>query len=149
RPDLHPPKRHPRGAIRASWAVIAQTLVTLAIIFGASQLFVRQLEWAGPALGLPAAVVALLLSPIATELPEVLNASIWVRQGKTHLALANLSGAMMIQATVPSGIGILGGFNWSSQHLDRGGVDGKATWVEYRVDGAVADEVPGSAVLAA
>jgi putative transposase len=42
-----------------------------------------------------------------------------------------------------------GGFNWSSQHLDRGGVDGKATWVEYRVDGAVADEVAGSAVLAA
>src|SRR5262249_58451481 len=107
RPDLHPPKRHPRGAIRASWVVIAQPLVTLVIIFGASQLFVRQLEWAGPALGLPAAVVALLLSPIATELPEIVNAIIWVRQGKTHLALANLSGAMMIQATVPSGIGIL------------------------------------------
>jgi putative transposase len=45
--------------------------------------------------------------------------------------------------------GCQGGFNWSSQHLDRGGVDGKATWVEYRVDGAVADEVAGSAVLAA
>ena len=52
-------------------------------------------------------VVALLLSPIATELPEIMNAIIWVRQGKTQLALANISGAMMIQATVPSGIGIL------------------------------------------
>jgi cation:H+ antiporter len=31
-----------------------------------------------------------------------------VRQGKTPLALANISGAMMIQATVPSGIGLLG-----------------------------------------
>jgi cation:H+ antiporter len=30
-----------------------------------------------------------------------------VRQGKAQLALANISGAMMIQATVPSGIGIL------------------------------------------
>jgi cation:H+ antiporter len=58
-------------------------------------------------LGLPAAVTALLLSPIATELPEIMNAIIWVRQGKTHLALANISGAMMIQATVPSGLGIL------------------------------------------
>jgi len=105
--DLEPLKLQPRRATPASWAVIAQTLVTLVIIFGASQLFVRQLEWAGPALGLPAAVVALLLSPIATEMPEVLNAIIWVRQGKTRLALANLSGAMMIQATVPSGIGIL------------------------------------------
>ncbi len=91
----------------ARWAVITQTLITLLVIFAASQLFVRQLEWAGPALGLPAVVVALLLSPIATELPEVLNAIIWVRQGKSSLALANISGAMMIQATVPSGLGIL------------------------------------------
>lgn len=105
--DLEPLKLQPRRTSPASWAIIAQTLVTLAIIFGASQLFVRQLEWAGPALGLPATVVALLLSPIATELPETLNAIIWVRQGKEHLALANISGAMMIQATVPSGIGIL------------------------------------------
>lgn len=105
--DLEPLKLQPRRATPAQWAAIAQTLVTLAIIFGASQLFVRQLEWAGPALGLPATVVALLLSPIATELPEVLNAIIWVRQGKAQLALANISGAMMIQATVPSGIGIL------------------------------------------
>jgi cation:H+ antiporter len=58
-------------------------------------------------LGLPAAVTALLLSPIATELPETMNAIIWVRQGKTKLALANISGAMMIQATVPSGLGLL------------------------------------------
>lgn len=105
--DLEPLKLQPGRTAPAQWAVIVQTLVTLAIIFGASQLFVRQLEWAGPALGLPAAVVALLLSPIATELPETLNAIIWVRQGKAQLALANISGAMMIQATVPSGIGIL------------------------------------------
>jgi cation:H+ antiporter len=58
-------------------------------------------------LGLSAAVTALLLSPIATELPETMNAIIWVRQGKTKLALANISGAMMIQATVPSGLGLL------------------------------------------
>jgi cation:H+ antiporter len=86
--------------------VVAQTLVMLVVIFAASQLFVRQLEWAGPALGLPSVVVALLLSPIATELPETMNAIIWVRQGKAELALANISGAMMIQATVPSAFGL-------------------------------------------
>jgi cation:H+ antiporter len=105
--DLEPLKLQPRRALPTTFAVTAQILVTLTIIFGASQLFVRQLEWAGPALGLPAVVVALLLSPIATELPEIMNAIIWVRQGKTQLALANISGAMMIQATIPSGIGIL------------------------------------------
>jgi cation:H+ antiporter len=105
--DLEPLKLQPGRPVPSGWAIGVQTLVTLAIIFGASQLFVAQLEWAGPALGLPAAVTALLLSPIATELPEVMNAVIWVRQGKTQLALANISGAMMIQATVPSGLGLL------------------------------------------
>jgi cation:H+ antiporter len=104
--DLEPLKLQPKQASPATWAVAVQTLVTLVLIFAASQLFVKQLEWAGPALGLPAVVVALLLSPVATELPEIMNAIIWVRQGKTQLALANISGAMMIQATVPSAIGI-------------------------------------------
>lgn len=105
--DLEPLKLQPNRKTPSGWAVLVQTVVTLAIIFGASQLFVAQLEWAGPALGLSAAVTALLLSPVATELPEVMNAIIWVKQGKTSLALANISGAMMIQATVPSGLGIL------------------------------------------
>ena len=105
--DLEPLKLQPRRATPSGWAVIVQSIATLVIIFGASQLFVAQLEWAGPALGLSAAVTALLLSPIATELPEIMNAIIWVRQGKTSLALANISGAMMIQATVPSGLGLL------------------------------------------
>jgi len=105
--NLEPLKLQPRRGVPSGAAVAAQTIGTLAVIFLASQEFVAQLEWAGPALGLPAAVTALLLSPVATELPEVMNAIIWVRQGKTQLALANISGAMMIQATVPSGIGIL------------------------------------------
>nr|WP_237417983.1 hypothetical protein [Actinomadura rayongensis] len=105
--DLEPLRFQPRRAAPTTWAVVAQTLVTLAVIFVASQLFVHQLDAIGPMIGLPAAVTALLLSPIATELPEIMNAIIWVRQGKTKLALANISGAMMIQATVPSGLGLL------------------------------------------
>lgn len=105
--DLEPLKLLPGRTPPPLWAVGVQTAATLVVIFGASHLFVRQLEWAGPALGLPATVVALLLSPIATELPEVMNAVIWVRAGKARLALANISGAMMIQATVPSGLGLL------------------------------------------
>ncbi|MFE4823178.1 sodium:calcium antiporter [Streptomyces sp. NPDC056704] len=106
-PELEPLKFQPKAASPATWAVAAQTLVTLVVIFFASQLFVKQLDAIGPMLGLSAAVTALLLSPIATELPEIMNAVIWVRQGKTKLALANISGAMMIQATVPSGLGLL------------------------------------------
>jgi cation:H+ antiporter len=88
-----------------AWALL-QTGGALVVIFFASQLFVHQLETLGPWLGLSPQLVALLLSPIATELPEILNAVIWVRQGKISLALGNISGAMMIQATVPSALGL-------------------------------------------
>ncbi len=64
------------------------------------------LQITGPTIGLPPQMVALLLSPIATELPEIMTAVIWARQGKQILALANISGAMMIQATVPSALGV-------------------------------------------
>jgi cation:H+ antiporter len=89
----------------AAW-VYGQTALALAIVFGGSQLFVGQLEHLAAALGVSAHVIALLLSPVATELPEIANAVIWVRQGKERLALGNISGAMMIQATVPSAFGL-------------------------------------------
>jgi cation:H+ antiporter len=104
--DLEPLRFQRSRELPSTAAVVAQTLLTLVVVFVASQVFVAQLEWAGPALGLPAVVVALLLSPIATELPETMNAIIWVRQGKAELALANISGSMMIQATVPTAIGL-------------------------------------------
>jgi cation:H+ antiporter len=105
--ELAPLRLQPRAVRPATTAVVTQTVGALAVIFVSSQIFVHQLDAIGPMLGLSAAITALLLSPIATELPEIMNAIIWVRQGKTQLALANISGAMMIQATVPSGLGLL------------------------------------------
>ncbi len=87
------------------WAAL-QAALALLVIGIASHIFVGQLESIGTALHLSPHLVALLLSPVATELPETMNALIWVRQGKERLALANISGAMMIQATIPSALGI-------------------------------------------
>jgi putative transposase len=42
--------------------------------------------------------------------------------------------------------GSQGGFNWSSQHPDVGGVDGQAGWVDEGADRQGADEVAGEAV---
>jgi cation:H+ antiporter len=83
-----------------------QTAFALVVVFAASRVFVSQLAFIGPMLGVPSQLVALLLSPIATEMPETMNAIIWVRQGKERLALANISGAMMIQATIPTAFGL-------------------------------------------
>ena len=88
-----------------AWASL-QTLIALVVIAVASHSFVDQLESIGTHLGVSPQLVALILSPVATELPETLNALIWVRQGRERLALANISGAMMIQATVPAGLGV-------------------------------------------
>ncbi|MBC3927317.1 sodium:calcium antiporter [Undibacterium sp. CY21W] len=87
------------------WAGLQVTLA-LIVISAASHVFVGQLESIGTNLQWPPHLVALLLSPVATELPEMMNALIWIRQGKERLALANISGAMMIQATIPSALGI-------------------------------------------
>src|SRR5580692_2458930 len=99
--ELEPLKLHPAGDPGLLWPLL-QTILALLAIAIASKVFVGQLETIGLWAGLSPQLVALLLSPVATELPETMNALIWVRQGKERLALANISGAMMIQATVPT-----------------------------------------------
>jgi cation:H+ antiporter len=102
---LEPLKLHPQGDPGLVWPLL-QTGVALLVIAAASKLFVGQLETIGVWAGMSPQLVALLLSPVATELPETMNAIIWVRQGKERLALANISGAMMIQATIPTALGL-------------------------------------------
>jgi len=114
--DIEPLKVRPRSADPGWGWVLLQTVAALAVIAGASQVFVAQLQEIGTVLRWPPHLVALLLSPVATELPETMNAVIWVRQGKERLALANISGAMMIQATIPSALGIL----FTPWRFDRG-----------------------------
>jgi cation:H+ antiporter len=104
--ELEPLKLQPKREVPATAMALLQTGLALVVIFLASREFVGQLGVIGPALGLHPQLVALLLSPIATELPETMNAVIWVRQGKYRLALANISGAMMIQATIPTAFGL-------------------------------------------
>lgn len=99
-------KFQPRAANPSMLSVSLQAALSLGVIAVASHIFVSQIEHIGLAMHLPPHLVALVLSPVATELPETMNALIWVRQGKERLALANISGAMMIQATVPSALAI-------------------------------------------
>jgi cation:H+ antiporter len=104
--ELEPLKFQP-NKLEPNWfATSSQTLIAVVVIFAASRVFVNQLATVGPWLGLPSTVVALLLSPIATELPETMNAVIWIKQGKHRLALSNISGSMMIQATIPTALGL-------------------------------------------
>ena len=105
--ELEPLKLRPKDAEPSLGWSLLQTLGALVVIAIASHFFVKQVEALGETFHIAPHVVALLLSPVATELPEVMNAIIWVRQGRERLALANVSGSMMIQATIPSALGIL------------------------------------------
>lgn len=102
--ELEPLRIRP-GDPSMFWAVL-QTVLALVVIAGASHVFVQQIDYLGHAAGLAPNVAAMLLAPIATELPEVLNAVIWTRKGKERLAMANISGAMMIQATIPTAMAV-------------------------------------------
>lgn len=108
RPELTiaPLKLQPGRPTPTGVAVAAQTLAAVAVIFIASRLFVGRLEHVAQVIALRPQLAALLLSPIATEMPETVNAVIWARQGKHRLALANIVGAMMVQATIPTALGL-------------------------------------------
>lgn len=105
--ELEPLKFSPKSVAPKKPMIIIQTTLALIVIFISSQMFVHNLDTLSISLGMTPHLVSLLLSPIATELPEILNTLIWVKQGKEKLALANISGSMMIQATVPSALGII------------------------------------------
>jgi cation:H+ antiporter len=104
--ELEPLKLRPSAANPPLPWILLQTLLALAVIWLGSEWFVRQLGQVSLLLGMTPQLTALLLSPVATELPEALNAIIWLRQGKATLALGNISGSMLIQATVPSAFGL-------------------------------------------
>ncbi len=98
--------------------IILQVVVaTLGIIIGA-RFFVGQVQHVSASLGLDPLLVSLILSPLATELPEKFNSVIWVRQGKDTLALGNITGAMVFQSTFPVSIGLI----FTSWQLTRTGL---------------------------
>jgi putative transposase len=74
---------------------------------------------------------------------DALEQAIWTRQRTgTH------DDATLQSVVAHSDRGSQGGFKGWSQHLDHGGVDGQACWVDEGIDWPGADEVAGKAVPA-
>jgi cation:H+ antiporter len=69
--------------------------------------FVTAVQHLSADIGMDPRLFALIVAPIATELPEKFNSVIWVRSGKDTLALGNITGAMVFQSCVPIVIGLL------------------------------------------
>jgi len=104
--DTDSPTAH--GEDPYKWLVILQTAIALVFIIAGAQLFVTEVQFvAVSVLHVPTAVLALLLAPLATELPEKLNSIIWISRDKDTLAIGNITGAMAFQSTLPVTLGIL------------------------------------------
>lgn len=87
--------------------IVAQVAISLAIIVVGANIFVRQVNVAAGAIGVSPLLLSLLVSPLATELPEMFNSVLWVRGGKDILALGNILGAMVYQSCILAFIGIV------------------------------------------
>ncbi len=86
--------------------IFMQVVIALLLIIMGGHLFVDAIEKGALLLGISYFVLATLIIPIATELPEKFNSVIWIRQRKDTLALGNITGAMVFQSSLIPAIGI-------------------------------------------
>jgi cation:H+ antiporter len=89
--------KEPRLRVVNLQVVAALGLIVLGAIF-----FVDAVEHLATQFGVDELLLALVIAPIATELPEKFNSVLWVRQSKDTLAMGNITGAMVFQSTIPT-----------------------------------------------
>lgn len=92
--------------IPQKYMLIIQLVLSLLLLSCFSHIFVNEIKYFSILLGVSPVILALLVTPFATELPECVNSVIWLRQNKDDLAIANIVGAMAFQSMIPFSIGI-------------------------------------------
>ena len=91
-----------------------QVLLALGCIIVGAYVFVDAVGSLAAEFGVDEALLALVIAPIATELPEKFNSIIWVRQRKDTLSMGNITGAMVFQSAIPTVVALLfAGAAWS------------------------------------
>ena len=123
-----------KGRIGMALIILQVVAALLGIILGA-KLFVTEVEGVSLAVGIPAMVLAFLIAPIATELPEKFNSVIWYWRSKDTLAFGNITGAMVFQSSIPVSIGLLF-TEWSLAPINIASIVialAAAAWMYYNV----------------
>jgi cation:H+ antiporter len=104
---LDRPGRAVDPAVPRLRVVNVQVGVALALIVAGAFFFVDAVQNLATTFGVDPVILALVIAPIATELPEKFNSVIWVRQNKDTLAMGNITGAMVFQSTIPTVVALL------------------------------------------
>jgi len=98
-----------RKAAVPSFGVIGvQGFLGLAGLALGAHLFILAAETIAGALSISPLILALLVAPLATELPEMSNSFLWLYRRKDRLAVGNVTGAIVFQGTIPVSIGLVG-----------------------------------------
>ncbi len=87
--------------------IILQIFGSLAVMITGAHRFVESLEHVSVRFGMNPLLFALIVAPVATELPEKINSITWTWKGKDTLAVGNITGAMVFQSTFPVSVGLL------------------------------------------
>ncbi len=96
----------PKSKEPKTWVILGQLAVSLIVLLVLVHFFVEEINDVATTLGIPALVLSLIVTPIATELPEKFNSVVWIRAKKDNLALGNITGAMVFQSCIPTAIGL-------------------------------------------
>lgn len=87
--------------------ITVQTGISLILLVIFSKLFIGEVQYFSVLTSVNPLIVSLLLSPVATELPEITNCIIWIKNKKDSLAISNITGAMVYQASICTAIGLI------------------------------------------
>jgi len=87
--------------------ILLQVTSALSLMVAGADIFVKNLGHVSVRFGMNPLLFALILAPIATELPEKFNSVTWTWKGRDTLAVGNITGAMVFQSTFPVSIGLL------------------------------------------
>jgi cation:H+ antiporter len=86
--------------------IVIQVLAGLVGILAGAYFFVEHISALSSKIGVPGVVLAMIIAPVATELPEKFNSVLWARNGKDTLALGNITGALVFQSCFPVAFGL-------------------------------------------
>ena len=92
-----------------SYAMIGrQVAIGLIGLVGGAYLFITVVKSLSAELAVSPLLLSVLITPMATELPEMLNSFLWLYRQKDTLAVGNVTGAMVFQGTFPVSVGLIG-----------------------------------------
>ena len=89
-----------------TWLILGQLAASLVILLVMVHFFVEEIQSVSTGLKISAMLLSLIITPIATELPEKFNSVMWIRGKRDNLALGNITGAMVFQSCIPTAIGL-------------------------------------------